>query len=327
MKSELTKPYSTLFKNFVKSSSFEIIILAIALAALASAAIFIKLSLDLMSPQATIFHRLWLATMTLLAVETLTSSKQLFNQSQKNPQIWELPRSRWELGLVLLVAVASTASLLCWAWSLTHTSIANSTVLRNLTPLFTSLGGWLLFRLKIERHFAMGMGIALVGALAIGWGDLHVGTESIYGDGLALLSAMLYGVYLMAVERLRVSFSSVQILLWRCGFGTLLMLPFMLGEQPFFPNSPQAWLIVAALALLCQLLGQGLLIFCLKKFSASLVAIFLLLQPAIASVFAWSIFGESLSLTNGIAFIVVMLGVYLAQSGNTAISEDVTGHE
>ena len=326
MKSELTKSSPAFFKNHAKYFSFETIILATALVTLASAAIFIKLSLGLMSPNATIFHRLWIATLALWAIESLVGSKK--NIPEKNPRNSQEEKKKiWLTSkpvLISIVAITSTASLLCWAWSLTQTSVANSTLLRNLTPLFTSFVSWLLFRMPIERRFAAGMGVALVGVVAIGWDDLQVGTESIYGDGLALLSAILYGIYLMAVEQLRVSLSSTQILLWRCGIGTLIMLPFMWNETSFFPDSKEGWLIVAALAIICQLLGQGLLIFCLKKFSANLIAIFLLLQPAIASVFAWLIFEEGLSLENGVAFLLVMLGVYLAQSENSSDNKEIT---
>lgn len=311
MKIQGVKPsFANYIRDFFKSSTSDAIALGISLVALASAAILIRLGLNSMSPNATIFHRLWIATIALWLIESCNPKKP--------QQICKEKPLPWERGLLVVVAIASTASVMCWAWSLTQTSVANSTVLRNLTPLFVALGGWLWYGKLIEPRCAMGMAVATVGAIAIGCDDLQVGWEHIWGDGIALLSAMLYAVYLMAIERLTARYSSQEILLWRCGLGFVLMLPLMINEASFFPNSAQEWLVVIALALICQVLGQGLLIYSCKQFSASFVAFFLLLQPAIAAILAWVIFAESLSSIDVIAFALVMSGIYLAQSGSTA---------
>lgn len=213
------------------------------------------------------------------------------------------------------MAIASTASVVCWAWSLTQTSVANSTVLRNLTPLFTSLGGWLFLNLKFDRQFILGMIVALLGAIAIAWDDLQIGTESLWGDCTALLSAFLYAIYLLTVEHLRNSLNATTILLWRCILGTCLIFPVVLfSEDTLFPHSRQGWLSVILLAIVCQAIGQGLLVYCLKQFSSGFIAIFLLLQPVVSAVLAWGFFAENLTLLNGLAFCLVLGGIYIAQS-------------
>ncbi len=292
----------------------------LALLFLSFTAIFLKLGETEISPNAIIFNRLWIATLILgLSQETAKLGQPSSNNVNKKVDEGNLAtytnRERW---LLLLIVVSSTASVIFWAWSLTQTSVANSAVLRNLTPLFTSLCGWLILKQKFDRQFCWGMLIAIVGAIAIGGSDLQVSADNFLGDATALLSALLYAVYLLASEQLRLSRSTTTILFWRCALGALLVLPVaLLTESSLFPTSYLGWLVVIALAVVCQVCGQGLLIYSLDRFSSSFVALFLLLTPITTAILAWLIFAESLSVLNAIAFILVLLGIYIAQSSSS----------
>jgi len=95
-----------------------------------------------------------------------------------------------------------------------QTGVANSTILHNLTPLFTTLGAWLLLRQQFDRQFLLGLTLAVIGALSLGLEDLHLSADTAMGDGLALLSAVFLAGNLMIVEKLRSKFSATTIILW-----------------------------------------------------------------------------------------------------------------
>ena len=92
-------------------------------------------------------------------------------------------------------------------------------------------------------------------------------------------------------------------------------------EDQLFPYSWQSWVFIILLGLICQILGQGLVNYCLKRLSSGFVAISLLLSPIMTAIFAWMIFSESLSVLNGVAFAIVLLGIYLAKSSSSAVKE------
>ncbi|NJN73906.1 MAG: DMT family transporter [Limnothrix sp. RL_2_0] len=283
-------------------------LLILALLAVSFAAIFIRWSSVELGAGATVFNRLWIATIVLMAWEGLK-----VGQSRENPTP---PSIRLQdYGWLLLVGAVSSTSVVLWALSLSETSVANSTVLRNLTPLFTSLGAWLVFRQRFDRRFLLGLFVAICGAIAIGVGDFQLAWHNLTGDILALLSALCYGINLLLVENLRRRLGASQILLWRCGFGCTLLLPYvLLTETQIFPESAMVWEAVIALAVLCQCFGQGLVVHSLKTFSSGFVAIFLLLEPVVTATLAWLLLGETLSLANGVAFGGVLTGIYLAKS-------------
>ena len=145
-------------------------------------------------------------------------------------------------------------------------------------------------------------------------------TLRLQGDGTAVISAILYAGYILLVEQLRSTLKTTTLLFWVCFLGSLISLPIVLmTEDQLFPSSFKSWLIVIALALICQALGQGLIAYSLNQLSSGLVALSHLSEPVLTGMLAWLVFGERLNWTTGTAFIFIMLGLYLAVSSSSAI--------
>ena len=282
-----------------------------AILALSFAAIFTRLSERELGPVATIFNRFWVATFILGLGNVLkTLSERYSHTSSLQKQHYTVS----DLVLLLVMSCFFSGTLITWAWSLTQTSVANSNLLHNVTPLFTTLMGWLFLRQCFEGKFLVGMVLAISGSILIGLGDLQVASDNFTGDSLALLSAVFSAANLLTVEKLRAKFSATTILLWCSFFGALLTFPIvLLTEDVLFPYSWAGWLAIIAQALVCQVLGQSLQAYNLKQFSSGFVAVFLLLDPVITAILAWVIFSEQLSPLNGLAFSVVLIGIYLAK--------------
>ncbi|MGB2925509.1 MAG: EamA family transporter, partial [Limnothrix sp.] len=106
-------------------------LLILALLAVSFAAIFIRWSSVELGAGAIVFNRLWLATLVLMVWEGLKVGRSPQTNTPVSIQLRDY-------GLLFLVGAVSSTSVVLWALSLTETSVANSTVLRNLTPLLTS---------------------------------------------------------------------------------------------------------------------------------------------------------------------------------------------
>jgi drug/metabolite transporter (DMT)-like permease len=288
-----------------------LISLFLAILALSFAAIFIRLSEREIGPVATIFNRFWIATVILGVWNVLKAlSDRQFKVFSLQPQHY----TTGDLVLLLVMSFFFSGTLITWALSLTQTSVANSNLLHNVTPLFTTLIGWLFLSQCFEGKFLIGMVIAISGSILIGLGDLQVASDNFTGDSLAMLSAVFSAANLLTVEKLRAKFSATTILLWCSFLGTLLTFPILLlTEDILFPYSWTGWLVVISQALVCQVLGQSLQAYNLKRFSSGFVAVFLLLDPVITAILAWIIFSEQLSPLNGLAFSLVLVGIYQAK--------------
>jgi drug/metabolite transporter (DMT)-like permease len=304
-------------ENSEKSGKWKAIAaLAIALLTFAFTPLLIRLCEVEISPNATIFSRCFISAAVLISWKLGQNLSKPSTQPIQDKSLETSPQTfLWAIALI-----SFAFGPVMWAWSLTQTSVANSALMHNLTPLFTAIGGWLFLSQSFNRRFIIGTAIAVVGAIALGVNDFQLDTSKIQGDFIALISAVFLAIHLLSAERLRVKFSSTTVLLWGCVAGTLLILPILLvlGDR-LFPYSLQGWLSAIALATIGQVFAIGLVIYSLSELSASLVALVLLLDPVLTAIAAWIAFGETLNLWNAIAFGVILFGVYLGISSSSVV--------
>lgn len=298
------------------SNAISLLLLVIALIALSVTAILIRICLQEISANTTVFNRLWIATL----VFGLWNGLSQFRPPTSN-QV-SASQSLYQMGDILLlvgVAIAHLSGRLLWTISLSQTSVANANVLGALTPLFATLGAWLLLKQRFDSRFLLGLVLAIVGATTLEFEDFFTSTNNFIGDTIALLSAFFYAINFLLLEKLRIKFPVEKILIWRCCLGMLLMLPMVLiFDEQIFPISWTGWLAVISLAVICEALGHGLVVYILKYFSSSFVSLFLLLDPIVAAILAWIIFAEHLSILNLVGFAVIIQGIYLAKTGQGA---------
>jgi drug/metabolite transporter (DMT)-like permease len=294
--------------------------LCCAILAISSAPIFIRFSETGLGPNATVFNRLLIFVLIFGSIQSarLGLSPRAPKTSDAEPITPQL------FGLLLGVGIISVFSLGLWATSLEYISVAKSMLLNNLTPIFTTLGSWLLFRKQFDTRFLIGMVIALIGAIALGAEDLYSVDNNLLGDGFALLSAVFLAAYLMMVEKLRTRFSATTILLSRAIVGSMVLLPLTwFTEGQVFPTTATVWGAVIALGIICEGFGQRLLADSMSHFSCSFIALVLLLEPILSTILAWIIFAEKLGPVTWISFAVVLTGIYLATSSPSTEKEEI----
>lgn len=284
--------------------------LGTALVGIATASVLIALASQEIKANAITCDRL------LIAGFTFAISNGSSRLRQDGLSFVERPNySNRAIALLVIAGISFAISLSLWAWSITQTSIANSTLLNNMMPIFTTLGGWLIFRQQFSKQFLLGMGVAIIGAISIGLEDLQVADGNIIGDGAALLAAMFSAVSILTIERLRTEFSAPVVMQWTSLAGGLFLLPLvLLSSDRLLPISLTGWSAVVGLGLISQAIGQGLLTYSLARFDAGFVAVSMLAIPIIAAVLAMIIFAEQLSLFNCLGFAIVLCGIYLAVS-------------
>jgi len=201
-----------------------------------------------------------------------------------------------------------------WHLSIARTTVANATLLANLNVIFVVLAGVLLFRERVGIRFLAALAIALLGAAALMGSSIRFAPARVPGDLLAVAAAALYGAYLVAAKELRKRISVVQVLLWTGAITAAVLLPVsaLLGER-LLPASAAGWLPLVGLGLICQVSGQGLVVFALAHLPANFSALTLLIQPVVAALLAWQLFGEALGALELAGAVLVLTGILLAR--------------
>jgi len=210
------------------------------------------------------------------------------------------------------------ADLGVWHFSILFTSVANSTLLANLAPIFVTLAGWLLWKQKVTRTFLIGMTLAIGGMFVLVGPNFAVGGTRLLGDALGALTGAFYAGYMLSIKSARdAGASTARLMAWSTTITALVLLPIaLLAPQPFWPASSSGWWVLLGLAVVTQIVGQGLIAYAFAHLPASLSSVSLLIQPVMAAIFAWILFAEAIGPLQFIGGAIVLAGIWLSKRGS-----------
>jgi drug/metabolite transporter (DMT)-like permease len=221
------------------------------------------------------------------------------------------PRAAWFAGAMF------AADLAFWHYGVHYTSVANATVLSNLTPVLVAVAAWLLFKERPTLRLAAGLVLAVGGAVlmaAARRGTLPPGANPVLGDLLSVSTAFWYSAYFLAVRRARESLGTGKLMLVSslAGLPILLVAALLLGER-LFPTTPVGWAACAGLGLM-HVGGQGSIAWALGRLPTALASVVVLIQPVVAAGLGWIVFGEPVAPLQGLGAAIALGGVVLAQT-------------
>jgi drug/metabolite transporter (DMT)-like permease len=205
-----------------------------------------------------------------------------------------------------------------WHWSILYTSVANSTLLANLAPIFVTLAGWFFFRRMVTRTFLVGMVTAIAGMFILVGPNFAIGGTRLAGDALGALTAVFYAGYMLSVKSARdAGASTARLMAWSTTITAIALLPVaLLSPQPMLPQGSTGWLVLLGLAFVSQIFGQGIIAYAFAHLPASLSSVSLLIQPVMAALFAWALFGEAIGVAQFVGGAVVLAGIWMAKRGS-----------
>ncbi|MDH3235282.1 MAG: DMT family transporter [Alphaproteobacteria bacterium] len=220
---------------------------------------------------------------------------------------------RANMGLILLSGVLFAIDLGTFHWSISYTTVANATLLSNLTPIWVTLGAWLILRERIGGLFLAGLVIAIAGCAILMGRSFELSADRLFGDALATFASIFYGGYLLVITRLRARLSTPALMAASGIVTAVLLLPaaLMIGERAI-PLTLAGWMVLVGVALISQASGQGLIAFALAHLPASFSSVSLLVQPIAAALLAWLILGEALGPIEAAGGVVVLAGIWIA---------------
>lgn len=217
---------------------------------------------------------------------------------------------RRDIWILILSGVFFAGDLAFWNWSIVLTSVANSTVLANTTPVFVVLAGWVLFREQIRFQFAVGLALALSGVAIMMTESFYASAENFTGDVLGFVTAWWYAAYILTVARARKRASTAAVM--AVGGTAAAIILWVLAatmEGNVWPETARGWTVAFALAFLVQVGGQMLIALALAHIPAGLGSMLLFLQPVLAATFAWALFGETISLWQFVGAGAIIAGI------------------
>lgn len=223
-------------------------------------------------------------------------------------------RSGQGMRLGLLAGLLFAGDLACWHYGIAMTSVANATVLANLSPIVVALSAWWLLAERPRPVFALGVLVGVAGASGMAlFADHTQRPDSFAGDALSAATALWYGLYMLAVNAARRFVTAATVMVWSTlsGIPVLLALALAMGE-PVVPASSSGWLACAGLGVI-HVVGQGAIAWALGRLRATLASVVILVQPVVAALAGAWIFDERLAALQIVSGALALTGVVIAR--------------
>jgi drug/metabolite transporter (DMT)-like permease len=145
-----------------------------------------------------------------------------------------------------------------------------------------------------------------------GW---HGTARSTLGAAMILVNCLSYALYLVVSKPHMARLSARAVVARMFSVGTLLILPVAapaLWQEQWRTISPAAWLALALVILGPTVAAYLLQAWALRHADSSVVAAYSYLQPVMATILAWMVFGERIRPIVAAAAAMIFAGVWLA---------------
>ncbi len=223
------------------------------------------------------------------------------------------------LGAWLLVALAGVLfalDLASWHIGIASTRLGNASLFGNSGSLILMVWGLIAAR-RLPRPLELGaIAAAIAGAAILLGRSLEIDHVTLIGDLFCILAGVFYFFYILLIQGARGQFESWGLLFT----STLASVPVMLGIAIWLgePVWPHVWWPLIALALCSQVVGQGLIVFALRHFSALIVGVVLLTQPAVSILVGWLAFGETMGALDALGMGLIAAALLLGRLSENA---------
>ena len=273
--------------------------LFISIVAVSTASILIRMSSA--PPLIIAFYRMLLSTLLLAP---------FFMRSNGITRVRELGR-RWFLNL-MGVGVVLAIHFATWITSLSLTSVASSVIFVHVDPIFVAIVSHFLFKERITRRTIIGIIVAFAGATIIAIGDMGIDKMNFIGDMLALVGAVMLGIYILAGRRIRQDLDLVSYVTPVYATSALVLgLMSLATGTSLIGYSSNEYLLFLVIAVVPMIFGHTVYNWTLKYLTAPVVSISLLGEPVGASILAYIFLDETPTLMVMVGGAVTLAGILI----------------
>ncbi|SKA25452.1 Threonine/homoserine efflux transporter RhtA [Lysobacter spongiicola DSM 21749] len=215
--------------------------------------------------------------------------------------------------VVMVGAINSAVPFALFAWAAQNAPAGISAITNAMAVLFTALVGFMFFgeRIGIRRAGALLVGFAGVVVLASG---KTAGASLGWAVAAGCAAAFLYGVGVHLLRRYFAGLPQAALAAATLGTSALLMLPFAIVQWPTTPVSMEAWLSAGLLGVVCTGLAYAIYYRLVQRIGASRAVTVTYLVPLFAVGWAWWLLDEPLTLSMGVAGLLILGSVAISQN-------------
>lgn len=225
-------------------------------------------------------------------------------------------------GPVVATGLLFAGDLVFWHLAILNTTVANATFFATTAPVWVVVFGWLLYRKRVSLGAMAGLGLCLLGGIALIGQSFAIAPERLVGDGLAEVTAIFFGAYFIAVEKARALHRAARATFYMTVLAAAILAlvavcgTLVLGHR-LVPVDLRGWVVLMALAWVSHVGGQGLLAVALGSLPAMFSSLVIFLESLAAALLGWLVFSEAVTPLQGLGGLVILLGIWIARPRET----------
>ncbi|MBT2658788.1 DMT family transporter [Bacillus sp. ISL-18] len=269
--------------------------LTISIIAISFSAIFVKWS----DAPASILsmYRMWFASILMLPIVW-----------KKRQEFKKIVKRDWYF--LFFSGLFLAFHFVLWFGSLKLTTVASSTIILALQPIVSLAGGFFLYKERTTLSALMTMGIAIIGAMMIGWGDLALSKGAIMGDILSFLSVISVVGYLLigqsTVKKVSHWLYSFCVFLSAAIVLTIYNLSAGVAVTGYPAKEWGIFLLLASVPTVSHVINNWLL----NYVNATTISMSILGEPVGATILAFFLLDENLAGWQIVGGLLVLVGVF-----------------
>lgn len=218
--------------------------------------------------------------------------------------------------LILCGIFGAAVNMLAFFKGLNLTTPINASLILLLVPIIVLTISAFFLNEPITRFKGFGIVLGLVGAgfLVSNGRSISLSSDGLVGDLLICVNSTSYAIYLILVKQLMVKYHTMTVLKWVFTFGFIAIFPFTIGAflEADFTNIPvNIWWAIVFILIGVTVLTYLFNAYALQYVTASVVSVYIYLQPLIASIIALSFGKDSLDFGKVLAYLLIFSGVLM----------------
>lgn len=227
-----------------------------------------------------------------------------------------VPSRRDLFALAGLALFGIAANQLIYVEGLQRTGPVNAVVLIMTVPVVTLLVAALLGRERPGLRAVVGVALAVAGVLVLVRAErFDLSDETLVGNLLIICNTTCYAIYLVLAKPVVARIGPMVTVGWVFLFGAIEALPWtgpaVLATDWVALDGP-TWASLAFILVGPTIGTYFLNAYALKRVDASVVALFIGLQPVVGAGAAWALLGEVPTVRTLVAAVVIIAGVLVA---------------
>lgn len=223
-----------------------------------------------------------------------------------------------EFPLIALAAFCGVGfNMVTFMWGLSLTSPISASVLMVSTPIIVLVLSAIFLKERLFATRIIGILVGFSGAALLIFLSTGKGAEAsnpLLGNALIFINAVSYAFYILLAKKLTAKYHVFTLMKWLYFFGVIFITPFgiMQGLEFEFAQASTETLLNIGYVILFATFGTYMLnIIAIRTLKPSVVAVFVYLQPLLATLIAVGLGKDMITWQKAVAGLLIFTGVFL----------------